>query len=62
MTRVWIKVTKDDLRLPIAIADSAAELARMTGTTSDNIHKCVYSARRRGGNSAFEVVEIDDDE
>lgn len=34
---VWMKVTKDKYELPVAVADSANELARILNTTANNI-------------------------
>ena len=34
---LWLLVTKDKYELPLAVADTANELARMTGTTKNNI-------------------------
>lgn len=34
---LWLLVTKDKYELPLAVADTAKELAIMTGTTKNNI-------------------------
>lgn len=36
---IWMKVTRDKYQLPLAVADSASELARMCDTTPN----CVVS-------------------
>ena len=35
--RLYMAVTKDRLSLPLAVADSAAELARLRGAKRENI-------------------------
>lgn len=55
MAHVYIRVSKDKYRLPEAIADTARELAEITGY---NIG-VIYTAVSRG-NGYFEKVEIDD--
>ena len=39
--KLYVRTTTDELELPVAVADSAKELAEMTGTTVG----CVYIAR-----------------
>ncbi len=34
---IWMKVTNDELSLPLAVADSSYELARICGTTANNV-------------------------
>lgn len=36
--RIWMKVTLDQFQLPVAVADSARELAELCGTTPENIY------------------------
>lgn len=42
----WMKVTNDEYELPIASADTAAELAKLCGVTAANITRQVSQARR----------------
>jgi len=37
MDRVWMKVTCDEYALPMAIADTSVELAKMCGTTPNTV-------------------------
>lgn len=61
-TRVWIKVTKDELRLPMAMADTAAELAKICGTTTNAICSSVSHAKRGDlKSSSYECIEIEED-
>lgn len=39
---LWLAVTPDKYELPIAVADSAAELGRMLGTQGHLIYKMYY--------------------
>lgn len=53
---LWLKVTKDEYQLPLAVADTAAELARMTGVKPDSL----YSMRSHGVKEYIKV-EVEDD-
>lgn len=59
---VWLLVTKDKYQLPLEIADSAGELARKVGCSTNNIYSAVSHAKHRGHNSRFVKVEIEEDE
>lgn len=54
---LWLKVTKDEYQLPLAVADTAAELARMTGVKPDSLY-----AMRCHGVKEYIKVEVEDDE
>ena len=56
MRKIYMKLSKDKYELPEAVADSAAELARMVGTT-ENV---VYSSISRGLKT-YVRVEVEDD-
>ena len=58
---VWMKVSRDKYRLPEAVADSAVELGRMIGKSPDTIISAEFHARKRGYNSSYIKVEIDND-
>lgn len=58
--KLFLEVTKDEYELPVAVAGSAAELARMLGVSTSCIchsindeHKCKHK---------YIKVEIDDEE
>lgn len=59
---VWLKVTTDDLELPVAVADSASELAEICGTTRNAIMSTICHARRYGYRSRYVRVYIEEDE
>ena len=54
---VYMKVTKDKYRLPVAIADSAEELARICNVSKGCIHSSVSHARK-GENRSYIKVEL----
>lgn len=60
---VYMKVTKDKYELPLAVADSPAELAAMTGDSIKTIWSAVSRAKHRSNpkykNHRFLKVEID---
>lgn len=43
---MWVKVTKDEYELPEAVADTAAELAKMLGVSKNAICSSVYHFRK----------------
>ena len=56
---LYLKVTKDKYELPVAVADSKKELARILGLYPSGL----YRAFRHGqGNSCYVEVEVEDDE
>lgn len=50
----YIKVTNDKYRLPIAIADSAGELARLVGATKNTVLSSISH-----GTGTYEKVELE---
>lgn len=61
--RVWVAYDKSRARLPIAVADSAAELALMVHANKNNV-KTMASKLRHGvlNSSRFACVDIEEDE
>lgn len=43
---LWMKVTNDEYQLPIAVAGTAAELAKILGIDVDKIHQQRYTYKR----------------
>lgn len=62
MSNVWMKVSKDRLELPLAIADTAGELAKICNTSPGCIMSIV-SKSKKGiiKNPGFVKIEIEDD-
>lgn len=56
---VYMEVTKDKYELPVAIADSVAELARMIGQSRNTISSAISHAKKKGYNSHYVKVVID---
>lgn len=44
--KLYMRTTMDEYELPVAVAESARELARMIGTSPDVVYSCVN--KRRG--------------
>lgn len=61
MKVLWLKVTMDEYELPVAVADSAAELAKMLGVTVNNIRSS-YSKYKSGERKScqFRRVEVEE--
>ena len=57
LMKLYVRTTTDELEIPIAVADSAKELAEMTGTTA----ACVLSSISHGY-KGWERVEVEDDD
>lgn len=60
--RLYLCVTRDRYELPVAVADSAKELAAMVGIRNTTINESL--SRVRAGDrkwSQYKEVEVDDD-
>ena len=58
---VYMEVTKDKFELPIVVADSAYELARLCGVTpSAVIHSVSTNSKRQIKNSKYKRVWVRD--
>ena len=63
MSYVWMQITRDEYELPVAVADTAQELADIVGTTKNNVNSCASHVRRgRFKWSRFIRVQVDDDD
>ena len=61
MADVCMKVTKDKYQLPVAVAESAPELARICGTTKDVVRSQASHYRHgRLKKPSYICVEVDD--
>lgn len=61
MAAIWMSVTKDEFELPLVVADSAAELARILGLTRCAVSSCISKARDNGTRCKYVKVEVEDD-
>ena len=61
MKTVWIAVTADKYQLPIAVADTARELAEMRGTTTNNVISCALKTRQGKMKPKYLKIEIEED-
>lgn len=57
MWKLYVRTTKDDLELPIAVADSPTELAKMIGVKVDTVNTMI-SRKAKG----YYKIEIEDEE
>ena len=59
--QVYMEVTKDKFELPIVVADSAYELARLCGVTPSAVmHSVSTSSKRQIKNSKYKRVWVSD--
>lgn len=56
---VWLKVTMDEFELPLAVADSSAELAKICGVTAESIQSSMSRAKRKGQKSPYRKVRVE---
>ena len=60
---IWLKVTLDEYQLPLAVADSAAEMAKMCGTSKNSIvSNWNHYKHGRIKNTSYIYVKVDEDE
>lgn len=60
---LYLKVTADKYELPVAVADSASELANMLGLRRDSMW-AVFSKIRKGETrhyKEYKIVEVEDE-
>lgn len=57
MSILYVKCTTDKYELPVAVADSGAELARMLGISANSVWSMISK-----GISGYHKIEIDDKE
>ena len=55
--KLFIAVSRDEFKLPLAVADSVAELSRMTGAKANTIHSAI-----KNGHATYECVIVEDEE
>lgn len=62
MANIWMLVTLDEYELPLVVADSAGDLARILGTVPGNIYSNIHHCRAAGYRCKYVKVEVDDEE
>ena len=58
---IYMKVTDDEYELPLAVAGSAAELARMVGVKENSIFIAIQRERKKGWKSRYVKVVVEED-
>ena len=58
---VWMKVSKDEYELPLAVADSLAELAKMLNVSRYTIASSYCRYARGEKWSCYRKIEIEDE-
>jgi hypothetical protein len=60
---IWLKVTHDKYELPVMVADSAEELAKLLGCSVNNIHASRSHAKKHEGWwTPYRRVEVEEDD
>ena len=55
--KLYMKVTNDEYELPLAVADSIADLARMTGVKPESLYSIISEDRSTGCHSHCELYK-----
>lgn len=58
---IWLAVEADEYELPIAVADTAKELADRFGITANTVMNCVIR-QRSGRENGYKYVKVLNDE
>lgn len=58
---LYIKVTNDRYELPMAVAESGQELARLCGVTANTIYSQMSHAKAKGRWCSYRKVEVEDE-
>lgn len=59
---VYMKVTRDRYELPVAVADTGDELAKLCGVSIHNVYNAIRKARLLGHNCQYVRVDIGEEE
>lgn len=59
---VYMKVTKDEYELPMAVADSVSLLARKLGISKSTIESTMSNARKYGYKCPYVKVELEEED
>ena len=54
---IFMKVTRDEYELPVAVADSKSELAHMVGVDPSSVWHALHRGWKK---SSYVAVEVDD--
>lgn len=57
-----MKVTRDKYEFPIVIADTAKQLAKICGVTTNSIYSAYCRAKHNGGFTAYKRIEMEDED
>ena len=60
MAYVYMKITKDRYELPLAVADTGEELARICGTSINNVYNAIRKARINNYKCQYIRVNIEE--
>ena len=58
---LFMAVTSDKYELPLAVASSAEELARMCGVKAHTVWSAIWLENNGGYKSRYKRIEVDDD-
>lgn len=59
--KLYICVTRDKYELPVAVAESARELAEMRGVQSSTVLSSISHEKEGLYKSVYKLVEVEDD-
>lgn len=62
MRHIWMLVTTDRFRLPLALFDRAEDLAKWCGVSVNAVYSSISHAKKRGHISRYVKVKIEEDE
>lgn len=57
---LWMYVSDDELELPLAVADTAGELADIVSVTQNNVLSAISNARKRGHRSRYVKISLEE--
>lgn len=61
---LYLKTTTDEYELPLAVAESAGELAELTGISKASAASIISRLKngKKEGTRCYHIVEVEDDE
>ena len=61
MSYLYMKITTDRYELPLAVADTGEELAKICGVSINNVYNTIRAARIKGYRCQYVRVELEED-
>lgn len=59
---LWLRISMDKYELPMVVADTSTELARMCGVAEGTVASSIHHSKVSGHRSRYVKVDIEEDD